>query len=138
MLRKVIHIVLACFILVSSTGFTINLHYCHGKIYDLALFSPAHSCCEAGSKTPCHDSGDLNPVNHCKNESIVVDSTDDYIGSSFTVDLENTRSIDLLLSAHVIFQIQGAEDEVLIEPPWHKEPPPYQEVVLSEIQSYLI
>jgi len=138
MLRKVVHIVLACFILVSTAGFTINLHYCHGKIYDLALLSPAHSCCEAGSKAACHDAGDLDPVNHCKNESIVVESTDDYIGSSFALELENTHSIDLLLSAHVIFQIQGAEDEILIEPPWHKEPPPYQEVVLSEIQSYLI
>ena len=138
MFRKVIHIVLACFILVSTTGFTINMHYCHDKIYDLALFSPAHSCCEAGSKAQCHASGDMDPANHCQDESIVVESTDDYIGSTLTVDLENTHSIDLLLTAHVIFQIQGTDDEVLIESPWHKEPPPFQEVVLSEIQSYLI
>ncbi|TFH26981.1 MAG: hypothetical protein E4H10_05375 [Bacteroidia bacterium] len=138
MFRKVIHIIIACFILVSTTGFTISLHYCHDKIYDLALFSPAHSCCEAGSKSQCHASGDMDPANHCEDESIVVESTDDYIGSSFTVDLENTLSIDLLLTVHVIFQVQGAEDEILIEPPWHKEPPLYQEVVLSEIQSYLI
>ena len=138
MFRKVLHIVLACFILVSTTGFTISLHYCHNEIYDLAVFAPAHSCCEAGSGAQCHASGDMDTSNHCEDESIVVESTDDYVGSSFAVNLENTHSIDLLLTANVLFHVQGPDDEVLIEPPWHKEPPPFQEVVLSEIQSYLI
>jgi hypothetical protein len=138
MYRKVFHIILAGLILVSTTGFTLNLHYCHGKIYDLALFAPAHSCCEAGSRAHCHEAGDMNTTNHCQDESIVVQSTDDYIGSSLEVNFAPTESIDLLLSALVLFQMQGPDDEVLIEPPWHKEPPPYREVVLSEIQTYLI
>ena len=138
MIRKVIHIVFACFILVSTTGFTINLHYCHEQIYDLAVFSPAHSCCEAGSGATCHSPGNMDTSNHCEDESIVVDSTDDYVGSSLAINLENTHSIDLLLSASVLFHVQGPDAEILIEPPWHKEPPPYQEVVLSHIQSYLI
>ena len=138
MFRKVIHSILAGFILVSTTGFTISLHYCHDKIYDLAVFAPAHSCCEAGSTATCHAPGNADTSKHCEDESIVVESTDEYVASSITVDFENTHSIDLLLTAHVIFQVQGADDEVLIEPPWHKEPPPYREVVLSEIQTYLI
>jgi hypothetical protein len=138
MFRKVIHIVVACFILVSTTGFTINLHYCHSHIYDLAVFAPAHSCCEAGSGAQCHASGDMDTSNHCEDESIVVESTDDYIGSSFTVSLENDHSIDLLLAASILFNVQGSDDKIVTEAPWHKEPPPYREVVLSQIQSYLI
>jgi hypothetical protein len=138
MFRKVIHIIFACFILVSTTGFTINLHYCHSKIYDLAVFAPAHSCCEAGSEAQCHAPNNIDNANHCEDESIVVESTDDYVGSSFAVSLEDVNSIDLLLNASILFHVQGPDDEVLIEPPWHKEPPPYHEVVLSQIQSYLI
>ena len=138
MFRKVLHIVLACFILVSTTGLTISLHYCHDKIYDLSIFAPAHSCCEAGSGAQCHAPGNMDTSKHCEDESIVVESTDDYVGSSFVVNLENTHSIDLLLTASVLFHVQGPDVEVLLEPPWHKEPPPYQEVVLSQIQSYLI
>ena len=138
MFKKVIHIIVACFILVSTTGFTINLHYCHDQIYDLALFSPAHSCCETANQGHCHSTGDLANMNHCEDESIVVESTDDYVGSSFTVSLENTHSIDLLLTASILFNVQGSDDEIVTEAPWHKEPPPYQEVVLSQIQSYLI
>lgn len=138
MFKKVIHIIVACFILVSTTGFTINLHYCHSKVYDLAVFAPAHSCCESCCGGPCHVSGDIDNTNHCEDESIVVESTDDYIGSSYAVSLENAHSIDIFLIASILFNLQGQNNDVLIEPPWHKEPPPYQEVVLSHIQSYLI
>ena len=138
MIRKVIHIVFACFILVSTTGFTINLHYCHEQIYDMAVFSPAHSCCEAGSGATCHAPGNMDTSNHCEDESIVVESIDDYVGSAFTVSLENDHSIDLLLTAYILFHVEASVNEIIIEPPWHKEPPPYQEVVLSHIQSYLI
>lgn len=138
MIKKVTHILVACFILVSTTGFTINLHICHNEIYDLALFAPAHSCCEPGSQSQCHTSGDVTNMNHCKDESIVVESIDDYIGSSFVVNLENNHSIDLLLTALIIYNVEVSDDEIVLETPWHKEPPPYQEVDLSQIQSYLI
>lgn len=138
MVKKVIHIIVACFILVSTTGFTINLHYCHDQIYDLALFSPAHSCCETGSQGHCHSSGELAGKNHCKDESIVVESIDDYVGSSYVVSLENSHIIDILFTASILFNVEVAEDDVAVKAPWHKEPPPYREVVLSQIQSYLI
>jgi hypothetical protein len=80
----------------------------------------------------------MDASKHCEDESIVVDSTDDYVGSSVVVDLENTHSIELLLTACILFHVQGQDTEVLIKPHWHKEPPPFQEVVLSQIQSYLI
>jgi len=138
MIKKIIHTVLAAIILVSTTGFTISLHYCHDHIVDLAVFNEAHSCCEAGSKAHCHASGDMDPSKHCKDESIVVESTDDYIGSSFEVEPLKFQSLDLFLTAYLLIQVQGADHQILKEPPWHKEPPPYREVVLSQIQTYLI
>jgi len=138
MFKKIIHIIVACFILVSTTGFTINLHYCHNQIYDLALFTPAHSCCESTSQGHCHSTGDIANMNHCEDESIMVESIDDYVGSSYSASLENTHSIDLLLIASILFNVEVSDDEIVIEAPWHNEPPPYQEVVLSQIQSYLI
>jgi len=138
MFKKANHILVACFILVSTTGFTINLHYCHGKIYDLALFSPAHSCCESGSRGHCHATGDLAGMNHCKDESIILESIEDYVGPCETISLESTHTIELFLTASILFNVQGSDDEFVREAPWHKEPPPTQEVVLSQIQSYLI
>jgi hypothetical protein len=138
MIKKVIHSVVACLILVSTTGFTINLHYCHNEIYDLALFTQAHSCCETATQGHCHSTGDISKMNHCEDESIIVESIDDYVGSSFAVNFENTHSIDLLLAASVLLNVEVVDADILIPAPWHKEPPPYREVVLSQIQSYLI
>ena len=138
MLKKISHIIISGLILISTTGFTINMHFCHDQLIDLALFSAAHSCCDAETEGQCHSDGDISKMNHCKDESIIVESTDDFVESSYIFNLENTSSIDLLLTASILFNHQGAEDDIEIEAPWHKEPPPFQEVVLSQIQSYLI
>ncbi len=46
MIRKTLHIIVASFILISTMGITINMHYCHDQLIDLAFNAPAHSCCE--------------------------------------------------------------------------------------------
>ena len=138
MIKKIVHIVIANLILVSTIGFTINMHYCHDQLIDLALFSPAHSCCDTGSEGHCHTPDGISNMNHCEDESIEVGSTDDYVVLSFTFNFENTHNIDLLLTATILNNFQGIDNLVENEAPWHKKPPPYQEVVLSQIQSYLI
>jgi hypothetical protein len=136
--KKIIHIIVACFILVSTTGFTINLHYCHKQIYDLALIAPAHSCCETATQDPCHSTGDLSSMNCCEDESIVVESVDDFVGSSVAASLEHAHSFEFFLAASIPFQVEVSGDDILRKAPWQKEPLPYREVVLSQIQSYLI
>ncbi len=138
MFKKIIHIITAGLILISITGFTLNMHYCHDQLIDLAVFSPAQSCCDTGDKGPCHADGDIGKMSHCVDESLQVGSTDDYVGTSFTFSFENNLSIDLLLSATILNDFQGTDQLHPDEAPWHKEPPPYQEVVLSQIQSFLI
>jgi len=138
MLKKTLHIVIASLILVSSTGFTINLHYCHDQLYDLALFSPAHSCCGADAEGLCHSSEGLSSKSHCEDESIAVESTDDFMVSSYTFNFENTHNTELLLTAQILYYFQGSDDYTAMEAPWYKKPPPIQEVVLSQIQSFLI
>jgi hypothetical protein len=138
LIKKIAHIVFAALILVSSTGFTISVHYCHDQLIDLGLFSPAHSCCEKPDHGSCPAGDALSKMNHCKDESIVVESTDDYEAFAPNFNLENISSIDLLLSVSILFNIQGSDVAIVTEAPWHKEPPPYRAVVLSQIQSYLI
>jgi len=138
MFKKVIHSIFACIFLISTTGFTINLHYCHNQIYDLAFFTPAHSCCETTTQGHCHSTGDLANMNHCEDESIIVESVDDFVGSSYTASTENTHSIDLFLTASILYNVEVSDEDKVRKAPWQKEPPPYREVVLSQIQSYLI
>jgi hypothetical protein len=138
MLRKIAHIIIAALIIVSSTGFTISAHYCHDQLIDLGLFSPAHSCCEKADHRNCNAGDALTAKSHCKDESIVVESTDVYVDSPVAFNFEKAPLMDLFSNVSILYNVQGSGDHLVIEPPWHKEPPPYREVVLSRIQTYLI
>jgi hypothetical protein len=138
MIRKILHIVVAVFILISSTGFTINMHYCHDQLIDMAFLAPAHSCCDTNEEDPCHSDDGISRTNHCEDESIVVEPGDDYEVSTSTFNFENSHNTNLFLTSEIFNYTQGIDEPTKKEVPWYKKLPPYQEVVLSEIQSYLI
>ncbi len=135
MIKKIVHIVIASLILVSTLGFTINLHYCHDQLIDMAFLSPANSCCDIDGEE-ASQMQDTCPG--CEDESISAESTDDFTVSSHTFNFENFNNSDLLISATLQYCFQDSNNPSAKEAPWYKKPPPYQEVNLSQIQSFLI
>ena len=139
MFRKIIHIVFAVLILGSTTGMTINLHYCQDTLYDIGLNKPAQSCCDTGSdKKHCHHGSILKKPHHCKDETIKVESTDAFLVSSYTFGLNKAQTIDLFLTAQILLENQSTTKKATNEVLDYKKPPTPQEVVLSQIQSFLI
>ncbi len=51
MLFRACHIILCLIILISSTGLSINHHYCQGQIKSAALLVKANACGPAGDRT---------------------------------------------------------------------------------------
>ena len=135
MIRKTLHIVIAGLILISSMGIAINMHFCHDKLIDLALNAPAHNCCDINEEA-ASQSQDSCPG--CQDESIVVEPGDDYEVPAVTFNFENSHQTTLFLSSVILNYFQYIDESTKNEVPWYKKPPPYQEVVLSQIQSYLI
>jgi len=139
MVKILSHIVLSALLLVSATGMTINLHYCDGHLYDMALNAPAHDCCDADmDDNVCHHHHDQSKPDQCDNETIKLESAKDFFVSSYTFDFDNVHSIDLFFPTQLLI-----EESVTDESPVHrilngKKPPPTQEVVLSQIQSFII
>ena len=139
MFRLINHIVLSGIILLSSTGLTVNLHYCQDALYDIALNSPAESCIENGAhENCCHPDPDLENTNHCDDETVKVESTDDFFISSFSFDFEDVRQIDLLFPIHILSENQRTSNNYESEVLNYKKPPIPPEVVLAQIQSFLI
>lgn len=52
--RSVASIVLAIFVLASSTSFVVGMHICMGEIQNIALFRKAEGCEKERSLPPCH------------------------------------------------------------------------------------
>ena len=91
-IAKITSLLMAFMLLLSSTGFSIDLHFCQGNIKSFSLFGTAKSChakaekshCQKASlkvdsgKTTCHsvkstlEKADDCERDCCSNESIVV------------------------------------------------------------------
>ena len=66
MLKRFATIVLAGFYLVVTAGFTVNAHYCSGKLVDYKIFkTPSHCCSKEKS---CHS----DSINCCDDETIMI------------------------------------------------------------------
>jgi hypothetical protein len=136
MIKKVLHGALALLMILTVTGITINLHYCHDHLYDLALFEQAHSCCESGGH--CHMPADQANMDHCEDSSIHVESTGEYLGSFPAFEFDEINVIELLLAERIITDQLIAEQFTSLETFWYQEPPPVREVDLTVIQTFLI
>jgi hypothetical protein len=138
MFKLLSHITLSALLLLSATGLTINMHFCDGHLYDLALIAPAHDCCEIdGSADACHHHQDQTKPHQCDDETVKVDSTNDFFVSAYSFDFENSHSFDLFFTTQLFIENPKAENSTVAGVLNYKRPPP-QEVVLSQIQSFLI
>lgn len=72
--RKILAPLLALLVLVGSTSFKVNLHYCMGLVQSVSLFVEAESCGDI--KKPDHNShseSDSCQKSCCDDETIVVE-----------------------------------------------------------------
>lgn len=132
------HTIISALLLVSTTGMTINMHFCHGNLYDLALNAPAHSCCEPDAESnACHHDNDMATPHHCDDKSISIESNHDYVASGFSFEFNDTPSFELFGTKTLLIESPDTEKSFTTKVLNYKKPPP-QEVVLSRIQSFLI
>jgi hypothetical protein len=86
MLRKIIHILLAVFLMVSTVGVTLSLHYCGGKLSSASINGQAESCCDMG--------------NCCHNESIHFELKENYVSPAH---VENVKLVELDILFPILF-----------------------------------
>lgn len=139
MFRSLSHMVVSAVLLVAVIGPTINLHYCNGQLYDMALNVPAHSCCETGGhQGSCHQDADPGERHHCANESIAVQTSGDFLVTAFSFGFDNDRSCDLFISTRVVRDLHFAQAPPSRDITLYKKPPGLRAVSLSKIQTFLI
>ncbi len=86
-------ITFSLFYLLVSSGVVLNLHFCKGKIVDIAAFSDVKSCC--AKKKSCGKE-DM-PGKCCHDETVVIQFDQWQVqGSSITLDLQGVFVADVL------------------------------------------
>ena len=138
MLKVISHIALSVMLLFSASGMTINMHFCEGHLYDMAFNTPAHDCCESDTDdNTCHHNHDMTKSHHCDDESIKIESSQDFVTSSYDFNFEDSFSFELFGTSQLMLESPVANNTTATRIFDYKKPPP-QEVVLSQIQSFLI
>ncbi len=85
--HRITAIFMVCLLLLSSTGFSMDMHFCQDQLKGINLFGEAKSCHQKKSKPPCHktkkvchhandETKQVDKDDCCHNEQIVIDSID--------------------------------------------------------------
>ncbi|MCK4921623.1 MAG: hypothetical protein KAS71_11295 [Bacteroidales bacterium] len=141
MIKTISHITISVMLLLSGTGMAINLHFCQDQLYDFALIVPAHDCCEDGGihENHCHHDSDMGHSNDCRDETIIIESTSDYFVPAFSFIFCSDHSSDLFFTTQSIYDNNQSTvksiDNLELN---YKKPPTSHEVVLSQIQLFII
>lgn len=123
MFRKLANIFVLLLFVVSTTGFTISKHYCHGDLISVSINAEAKSCCG------------MTDNDCCKNENEFYQLTDDF-ASTLPLNIIQNFSIDISLFVQESFELVTNIEIGSIYLDKEFIPPPDLSATLSDIQSF--
>jgi hypothetical protein len=126
-------------ILLSSTGFIVNMHFCQEHLIDIAVMAPAHSCCgDSVDEGSCCDMNIDSKSDHCKDESISVETSEVYLSSIFSYNFEDNFQFELPWLSSNTSEILASEQNNFRSILDFRKPPTLKKVDLSKIQAFLL
>jgi len=107
---RIIALIMALMVLISSTGLSFDMHYCQGNLQNINLFGEAMSCHEKAKKvesshckkkqTACHKNTDPTKTcdenNCCQNEKLTVENIDHQFTSEESEAISKIELITLI------------------------------------------
>lgn len=135
-MKKFISILLTILILASSTGVTYAKHYCGDfeVVSTLTMGKKNLSCGMAMEADDC-DSNKENPIDCCKNTYENIDTDDNFINSSFNLQINN-NFIASFISVFVLKDIYFSDKEIHFFNGY--DPPPIYQDIQVIYQVYII
>jgi len=139
--RQILVLTLALLLLVSSTGISVGMHLCGGKIQSLSIFGKAESCGmeqKQEALPPCHQpqQKQVKDKGCCENHNFVVQRLD--AGADTKIVLHKTPDVKLLVAIKVvILQLYAPETATTPAYALYTSPPLARDIPVL-VQSFLI
>jgi len=124
-MKKFLHIMLTLFLLISTTGVTLSMHYCGGKLVSTSILTEAKSCC--GDHCGC-----------CENKTHHYEVKENFVSSDI---VQNIHIAELDVLFPVYFVLNFDLSKIIEKPVYVSEdasPPPLIQTKLALLQTYLI
>jgi len=110
---RFLNIILALLIFISSTGFTVNSHFCKSQLKDVRIFFKADDCYAKfnaqKAKKSCHTKKQSCENNCCDNTSDYYKLDQDQQLSSF--DFKSFESPYLIATLWVVFNLEASKTD---------------------------
>ncbi|WKN44801.1 HYC_CC_PP family protein [Tunicatimonas pelagia] len=132
--------VLALLILISSVGFSVNMHFCMGELVSVSLFGEAEPCAMAASEPSCHasDTAKISKMDCCQDSSFSVKSEAE-AATSYTVEIPRSALTSLVLLPFLPLDFLLPTTSILTDYPYLAyKPPLLSQDVPVLVQSLLI
>lgn len=124
MLRKITHIIFALFLLVSTTGVTLSMHYCGGELVSTSINKEAKTCCDGTGGC-------------CENKTVHFEVEDDYVSPVQVINIQ-TVELDILFPILFVLNFELSIDEEIEQVAFYdSSPPPTIQTRLALLQTYL-
>jgi len=121
-------ILLSSLILLSTTSFVVDEHYCGNMKVDSSIFGKASSCfCEASNKANNNNDTILENDNCCTNNVIVHESNDELKSNSAQLSSENTLFLHSYFYSYINL-FEGLESNII---PFKNYAPP---LIVTDLQ----
>ncbi len=139
-LYRSIAFMLAFVVLFTSTGFSMDMHYCQNELKSVSFFGVAPSCHSKEAKTQCPNhkgmSMSQDEDNCCHNETILVESNSDLLSMDFA-DLSMPQIHFIVAYVHH-FIAPFVAPKTVGQHFYLAEPPPPESDFQVRFQSFLI
>jgi len=135
-----LNLILALWLVITSSGLFIDFHYCEGQLSNLALFEKADSCHES-SNNLCESSQSINVCcadenevsNCCENELKIFKIADDF-SKTVQLDLNEVTDISCISEVQEI-EVHMHKDQIALQ---NYIPPPIEKDFQILFQTFLL
>ena len=124
MIRRILHIIIALVLLITTMGLTVSKHYCKDNLVKVSINAEAESCCDM--ENGC-----------CRNETKHYQLEEDFVSTMLVYDLPDS-GIDVLFPiVFSLIQIEPGKEIPSAIIYSDLPPPPKIQTTLSLLQTYL-
>ena len=147
--HKTISLMMAMLMLLSSTGFSMDLHFCQGQLKSFSLFGKAKSCHEQAEKSHClkkkktchislsnQDKTGECKKNCCSNKTVKIESNKE-VKNIETIEF-TAFQVKFLTAFTQLYLLKKSEQNKTIIPYLNYIPPLLNKDIPVLIQSFLL
>ena len=135
---RLLALVLSLLVLLSSTGLSVDMHFCKGKLRSLNLIGDAKSCVEKARGCKKHDNKVVRkhcPIGCCSDKTVEVDAEDQVFHQETQTALDEQGAI--VVATSIYTEKTAILNEYCPSPEVYK-PPKIIRNIYDIIQSFLL